>query len=420
MATPFASAPAATAASSVELLLTTHAVPSRQAAAELRSSAISANAVRTEGSARVLCSVPYTSLPLLSTLALPERAYAVVGRFALDDATDIAALKSIVSGAKGWPVCLEAWAAIGGGTPKPTSLSVSAKRSGRRFAHIPSMELSGGLGAALAVKFAAKIDLKSTSALQVHALLNDDGLMVTVALLHRPDSTEGREEQPGLHPQVCHALARCAGPSLHGATIVDPMAGRGSLLVEALRLAPTARAVGVDASAAQLAAAARNLQALRLGGAGALASRCALVEGDATRLPLPAASADVVLSDLPFGVQHALEDGLYEAALREMRRVVRDGAGAVVLLTSEANLELLRDSVRAVGGMQLRRWRIVPLGYTRAAVCVIDAVSADAPPAPQPVEVARFDWEFKSGRAGWEVLRKEARPPMVGASSRHR
>ena len=162
------------------------------------------------------------------------------------------------------------------------------------------MELSGGLGAALAVKFAAKIDLKSTSALQVHALLNDDGLMVTVALLHRPDSTEGREEQPGLHPQVCHALARCAGPSLHGATIVDPMAGRGSLLVEALRLAPTARAVGVDASAAQLAAAARNLQALRLGGAGALASRCALVEGDATRLPLPAASADVVLSDLPF------------------------------------------------------------------------------------------------------------------------
>ena len=81
------------------------------------------------------------------------------------------------------------------------------------------------------------------------------------------------------------------------------------------------------------------------------------------------------------------------------RRVVRDGAGAVVLLTSEANLELLRDSVRAVGGMQLRRWRIVPLGYTRAAVCVIDAVSADAPPAPQPVEVARFDWEGKSGRA---------------------
>ena len=69
---------------------------------------------------------------------------------------------------------------------------------------------------------------------------------------------------------------------------------------------------------------------------------------------------------------------------------------------------------------QLRRWRIVPLGYTRAAVCVIDEVSADAPPAPQPVEVARFDWEFKSGRAGWEVLRKEARPPMVGASSRHR
>ena len=35
------------------------------------------------------------------------------------------------------------------------------------------------------------------------------------------------------------------------------------------------------------------------------------------------------------------------------------GAGAVVLLTSEANLELLRDSVRAVGGMQLRRWRIL-------------------------------------------------------------
>ena len=75
-----------------------------------------------------------TSLPLLSTLALPERAYAVVGRFALDDATDIAALKSIVSGAKGWPACLEAWAAIGGGTPKPATNSAPTAGSDAEYA----------------------------------------------------------------------------------------------------------------------------------------------------------------------------------------------------------------------------------------------------------------------------------------------
>ena len=50
-------------AASVELLLTTHAVPARQAAAELRAAAPDVCSIRTEGAARVLCDCPLHALP---------------------------------------------------------------------------------------------------------------------------------------------------------------------------------------------------------------------------------------------------------------------------------------------------------------------------------------------------------------------
>ena len=89
-----------------------------------------------------------------------------------------------------------------------------------------------------------------------------------------------------------------------------------------------------DRNAAQLEGAAANADAAARQGALPLL----LMHADATRLPLHDGSVDAVLSDLPFGRKHGRREGLYAAALREWRRVLRPGGCAVLLTTRKAEL----------------------------------------------------------------------------------
>jgi len=99
--------------------------------------------------------------------------------------------------------------------------------------------------------------------------------------------------------------------------LLDVATGTGLVLRElALRPGPPARAVGLDRSEAMLAR------------VGALPAGWCLVPGDATALPFPDASFDVALCAY---LLHVLEPEASDAALAELRRVVRPGGRLVVV-----------------------------------------------------------------------------------------
>jgi len=131
----------------------------------------------------------------------------------------------------------------------------------------------------------------------------------------------GREvERPGaLRPVLAAAMLRLAGPTR--APVLDPCCGSGTIVREAL--ADGRRAIGADLASDALAAARANLPA-----------GTALVRADAAALPVASRAVGAVVTNPPFGRQHAQAGDparWLRAAFAEFRRVVEPG-GLVVLL----------------------------------------------------------------------------------------
>lgn len=140
---------------------------------------------------------------------------------------------------------------------------------------------------------------------------------------------------------VAHAMAALSQPSA-GDVFLNIACGSGTLLVERLLIGPARRAIGCDTSAEALACAAANVAAAGLKG------RCELADWDARALPLPDASVDAIVGDLPFGHlvgSHEENLALYPALLAEAARVARPGARCA-LLSHEVRLmeRLLAES----------------------------------------------------------------------------
>lgn len=107
-----------------------------------------------------------------------------------------------------------------------------------------------------------------------------------------------------------HAIA----PIVRGETVLDIGCGAGTdLLLAARRVGPEGRAIGIDMTEAMRERARASAQAAGL-------ANVEVHGGDATALPLPDASVDVVISN---GVLNLVPEK--EKAFAEIRRVLRSG-----------------------------------------------------------------------------------------------
>lgn len=139
---------------------------------------------------------------------------------------------------------------------------------------------------------------------------------------------------PGsLNAAVAFAMTQVA-PMPDAATVVNLCSGASTIAIEHALLYPWHRVLAVDCSADALEAGGRNTSA------SGTDDSVQQVQADAGCAPLPAALADRLYADLPFGRHVGSHEGnrrLYPAVLREAARLARADA-LFVVLTHEVKL----------------------------------------------------------------------------------
>jgi len=168
-----------------------------------------------------------------------------------------------------------------------------------------------------------------------------------------------------LKPTIAAAMALLSEPRPED-TVLDPLCGAGTLLIERAEVGRYRQLLGGDLDPAAVAAARENV--------GPRYKPIELRQWDARRLPLPDGSASAVLSNLPFGRQIGSPRelrALYPALLAELGRVLAP-AGRMVLLTSEG--DLLRRSLPP--GLRLRQRLPVLVRGLPAAIHLIGRAAA--------------------------------------------
>eukprot|EP00931_Biecheleriopsis_adriatica_P031647 TRINITY_DN18527_c0_g1_i1.p1 TRINITY_DN18527_c0_g1~~TRINITY_DN18527_c0_g1_i1.p1 ORF type:complete len:483 (-),score=63.70 TRINITY_DN18527_c0_g1_i1:62-1453(-) len=185
----------------------------------------------------------------------------------------------------------------------------------------------------------------------VYVFLTSALALVAIPVLQRRVK-QGYFPHKGLHHSLCWGMARTA-KLLPGELVVDPMAGRGVVVLEAAVYWPDCQYLMSEANTEQLAKAWENLhyaasRGVFLHGTSPLT----LLRADCRCLPIQDGYVDVVLSDLPWGRQFGTEESnvaLYSALLREVSRVLRPGRGRAVLITSATSRNMDSISSALVG-----------------------------------------------------------------------
>ena len=139
------------------------------------------------------------------------------------------------------------------------------------------------------------------------------------------------ERKGSLPPAIAAAMAFCGMPKSED-LILDPTCGSGTLLLEAGGYAPEARLIGRDIDTEAVGIAKRNLSHL------AETSRVEISAGDSRKLDILGGEVNLVLANLPFGLQFGSRDQnpvLYKELITEMIRVANPTKWRAILLTSD-------------------------------------------------------------------------------------
>ena len=153
-----------------------------------------------------------------------------------------------------------------------------------------------------------------------------------------------------LKPPVAAAMLRLVGIA-PGQSLLDPCCGAGTILAEAGKFG--ASVWGGDSDLSAVSAARTNSRA-----AGVAAS---IIAWDARALPIPDGSVERIVSNLPWGRQITISDGLarfYRDVCAEMRRALAPG-GRIALLTNAPQLAPFQD-LRCDGQLEISLYGQTP------------------------------------------------------------
>nr|XP_015218120.1 PREDICTED: THUMP domain-containing protein 2 isoform X4 [Lepisosteus oculatus] len=174
----------------------------------------------------------------------------------------------------------------------------------------------------LARKFSPQVNVHLSDA---HCILGFP--VFRLPLAHRPYI-----RTTGLRSTTAWAMASLAAIKQDGCFVLDPMCGVGTILIEAAKEWQNAFFLGIDINESQLKKARENIQFSDL------TSRIELMKASVTEIPLPAASVDAVICDIPFGRKFGCKTDvriMLPAIVKEMERVLRVGGTLVLLLSPQ-------------------------------------------------------------------------------------
>ncbi|KAM4607227.1 uncharacterized protein thumpd2 [Polymixia lowei] len=210
------------------------------------------------------------------------------------------------------------------------SFRVSCRCTGALSRHLSTQELSRVIGSGLSRLLGWRADLKNPQ-LEINVNLSDDHWILGIPLTRLPLANRSYIKNTGLRSTVAWAMGSLAQIQ-PGSCVLDPMCGVGTILLEAVQEHKDAHFLGVDIDDGQLQRANENVAFADLRG------RIHLLKASCMELPLPSASADAVVCDLPFGRKFDTKTHMaanLPVIITEMERVLRVGGTMVLLLSPQ-------------------------------------------------------------------------------------
>ncbi|XP_035520118.1 THUMP domain-containing protein 2 isoform X2 [Morone saxatilis] len=210
------------------------------------------------------------------------------------------------------------------------SFRISCKCTGSLSRYFSPQEVGKVIGAGLSRLLGWKADLRNPQ-LEVHVYLSDDHCLLGIPLTRLPLANRSYIKTTGLRSTVAWAMASLAQIQ-PGFCVVDPMCGVGTILIEAAQEHKAACFLGMDINDGQLQKANENVEFAELG------NRIHLLKASSMVLPLPSASVDAVVCDLPFGRKFGTKTNMaanLPLILTEMERVLCIGGTLVLLLSPQ-------------------------------------------------------------------------------------
>ncbi|XP_019949174.2 THUMP domain-containing protein 2 isoform X1 [Paralichthys olivaceus] len=217
----------------------------------------------------------------------------------------------------------------------PLSFRISCKCTGSVSRRFSSQEVSRVMGVGLSRLMGWKADLKNPQ-LEVNVYLSDDLCLLGIPLTRLPLAHRSYIKTTGLRSTIAWAMTSLAQIQ-PGFCVVDPMCGVGTILIEAAQENKAACFLGVDIDDRQLQKANENIEFAEMG------NRIQLMKASSMALPLPSASVDAVICDLPFGRKFGTKTNMaanLPVIVTEMERILCVGGSLVLLLSPQLSFLL--------------------------------------------------------------------------------
>ncbi|XP_041106128.1 THUMP domain-containing protein 2 isoform X2 [Polyodon spathula] len=212
---------------------------------------------------------------------------------------------------------------------------VSCRCSGSVAKRFNAQELGQIIGTALTKRLGWKAELRDPD-VEVNVHLSDEHCVLGIPVFRLPLAHRTYIKTTGLRSTIAWAMVSLADIKA-GTTLLDPMCGVGTILLEAAEDWQGAFFLGFDINESQLKEAYNNVQFANL------TEKIDLIRASVMEMPLLSASVDAIVCDIPFGRKFNSETDMRTMLpdiLKEMERVLCVGGNLVLLLSPQLSMHL--------------------------------------------------------------------------------